>query len=81
MLEEARKARFVAIDVEMSGISGHNHPNHDNSIQDSYTKIKEAAEKYQVLQVGFTFCHYNEERCKLSEHNQNNKIIKANRCQ
>ncbi|KAI1448309.1 CAF1-domain-containing protein [Annulohypoxylon stygium] len=62
MLEEARKARFVAIDVEMSGISGHNHPNHDNSIQDSYTKIKEAAEKYQVLQVGFTFCHYNEER-------------------
>ncbi|KAI1212269.1 CAF1-domain-containing protein [Annulohypoxylon truncatum] len=66
MLHEAQKARFVAIDVEMSGISSaHGHAGHDNSIQDSYTKIKEAAEKYQVLQVGFTFCHYTEDR---SEH-------------
>ncbi|KAI1094654.1 CAF1-domain-containing protein [Rostrohypoxylon terebratum] len=62
MLQEAQKARFVAIDIEMSGISAHNHTSHNNSIQDSYTKIKEAAEKYQVLQVGFTFCHYNENR-------------------
>ncbi|KAI0881876.1 CAF1-domain-containing protein [Annulohypoxylon maeteangense] len=66
MLHEAQKARFVAIDVEMSGISSaHGHASHINSIQDSYTGIKEAAEKYQVLQVGFTFSHYNEDR---SEH-------------
>ncbi|KAI1457125.1 CAF1-domain-containing protein [Annulohypoxylon moriforme] len=65
MLHEAQKARFVAIDVEMSGISSHSHSSHTNSIQDLYTEIKEAAEIYQVLQVGFTFSHYNENK---SEH-------------
>ncbi|KAI2471425.1 CAF1-domain-containing protein [Annulohypoxylon bovei var. microspora] len=65
MLQEAQKARFVAIDVEMSGISSaHGHSSHNNSIQDSYTQIKEAAEEYQVLQVGFTFFHYNENRAE-----------------
>ncbi|KAI0841753.1 CAF1-domain-containing protein [Hypoxylon sp. FL0890] len=67
ILYEAQKARFVAIDIEMSGISydnGRVHP--DISVQDSYTKIKEAAELFQVLQIGFTFIVYDEKRSEYT---------------
>lgn len=67
MLDEAQKARFVAIDIEMSGISSsRGRARHDDSVQDSYTRIKEAVEEYQVLQVGFTFILYDEKKCKSS---------------
>ncbi|KAI2626629.1 CAF1-domain-containing protein [Hypoxylon sp. NC1633] len=59
MLEAAQNARFVAVDVEMSGISSN--PSRDSSkdaIQESYTRIKEASEKFQALQIGFTFFQY-----------------------
>lgn len=57
ILHEAQNARFVAVDVEMSGIALiHGH----NSAQDSYAKIKEAAEQFQVVQLGLTFVRYDE---------------------
>ncbi|KAI1102813.1 CAF1-domain-containing protein [Jackrogersella minutella] len=64
ILHEAQRARFVALDVEMSGISCSNHGrvNQKNPIQDSYSKIKEAASEFQVLQIGFTFFYYEETR-------------------
>lgn len=62
MLQEAETAQFVAIDIEMSGIaSGYGHL---TPIPDAYNKVKEAAEEYQVLQIGFTFIHYIEKTCK-----------------
>ncbi|KAI0104910.1 CAF1-domain-containing protein [Hypoxylon sp. NC0597] len=67
MLDEAQKARFVAIDIEMSGISSsRGRAYHDNSVQDSYTRIKEAVEGYQVLQVGFTFILYDEKKSEYT---------------
>ncbi|KAI0199681.1 CAF1-domain-containing protein [Astrocystis sublimbata] len=54
-------SRWVAIDVEMSGIStgGHLTPP-GSTLQEAYQSVKEAAETYQILQIGFTFCKYNE---------------------
>ncbi|KAI0851792.1 CAF1-domain-containing protein [Daldinia vernicosa] len=63
ILHEAQNARFVAVDVEMSGIALIHGL---NSTQDSYAKIKEAAEQFQVLQVGLTFIRYNEELAKYT---------------
>ncbi|KAI1384634.1 CAF1-domain-containing protein [Hypoxylon trugodes] len=61
MLSEAQKARFVAIDIEMSGIAfTQDRGGVRRSFQDSYTKIKEAAEEFQLLQIGFTFFHCDE---------------------
>ncbi|KAI8958959.1 CAF1-domain-containing protein [Daldinia sp. FL1419] len=57
MLDEAQNARFVAVDLEMSGIP---FIQGLTSIQDSYTKIKEAADGFQVLQLGLTFIRYDE---------------------
>ncbi|KAI8952074.1 CAF1-domain-containing protein [Xylaria longipes] len=53
-------SRWVAIDVEMSGIStgGHFIPP-GSTPQAAYQSVKEAAESYQILQIGFTFCKYN----------------------
>ncbi|KAI1769250.1 CAF1-domain-containing protein [Hypoxylon sp. FL1150] len=56
ILDEMQNAQFVAIDIEMSGIaSGYCHK---TPIPDAYTKIKEASERYQILQIGFTFIRY-----------------------
>lgn len=65
MLHDAQSARFVAIDVEMSGIScAGGRVSSNISVQDSYTRVKKAAEEFQVLQIGFTFFHYEEKKCK-----------------
>ncbi len=56
------RAKFVSIDLEMSGISCHPlNSRHDRSrdsgkptLQQQYEESKEAAEKYQVLQGGIT---------------------------
>ncbi|KAI1144531.1 CAF1-domain-containing protein [Hypoxylon sp. FL0543] len=67
MLHEAEKARFVAIDVEMSGIAWDSvRAQQENAIQVSYTRIKEAAEKFQILQIGFTFVVYDEKEGRCS---------------
>lgn len=63
MLQEAETAQYVAIDIEMSGIaSGYGHL---TPIPEAYAKVKEAAEEYQILQIGVTFIHYIEKKCKL----------------
>ncbi|KAI1631087.1 ribonuclease H-like domain-containing protein [Biscogniauxia mediterranea] len=62
MLNAIRNARFVAIDVEMTGISSPTGPYRRTiSTQDDYTRAKEAAEAHQIVEIGFTCCHYVEE--------------------
>ncbi|KAI1464997.1 CAF1-domain-containing protein [Daldinia caldariorum] len=57
ILYEAQNARYVTFDIEMSGIPIiHGR----NSIQDTYAKIKEAAEQFQMVQLGLTFVRYDE---------------------
>ncbi|KAI1805680.1 CAF1-domain-containing protein [Daldinia bambusicola] len=57
ILDEAQNARYVTFDIEMSGIPIiHGR----NSIQDTYSKIKEAAEQFQIVQLGLTFVRYDE---------------------
>lgn len=61
MLTSISKAHFVAIDLELSGIhtklasvrSG-KLDDGKQTLQGRYRECKEAAEKYQVLQVGIT---------------------------
>ena len=63
ILEDIANADFVAIDLEFSGIPGQQ-PNKPKwgfqgptglpTLQERYTDIKSAAEKYQVLQLGIT---------------------------
>ncbi|KAI1476458.1 CAF1-domain-containing protein [Daldinia eschscholtzii] len=58
ILCEAQNARFVAFDIEMSGIPIiHGR----NSAQDSYAKIKGATEQFRIVQLGLTFVRYDEE--------------------
>ncbi|KAI1500503.1 ribonuclease H-like domain-containing protein [Biscogniauxia marginata] len=67
MLSAIRDARFVAIDVEMTGISLEMGPyQHTISTHDAYVRAKKAAEAYQVAQIGLTCCHYEEESSKYT---------------
>ena len=52
-------SHFVAFDLEFSGIpTRRNWPNGKKpSLQEYYEETKEAAHKYQVLQVGLTVVH------------------------
>ncbi|KAI1116107.1 CAF1-domain-containing protein [Nemania sp. NC0429] len=53
-------SRWVAIDLEMTGISTTGRPIPSNSTpQEAYRLVKEVAEMYQIIQIGFTFCKYN----------------------
>jgi hypothetical protein len=62
ILTHISNAKFIAIDLEMSGIAtrsrfGPNPQGHDNgkpSLQALYEETRAAAELYQVLQIGIT---------------------------
>ena len=57
MLYDLSHAHFVAFDLEISGIQSkpsRSFQGGKQSLQSRYTELKEAAEKYQVLQIGFT---------------------------
>ena len=63
MLRALAKAHFVAVDFELSGIQSKaihkakgsdKHQGGKQTIQQRYEEAKEAAEKYQILQVGLT---------------------------
>lgn len=62
VLQAVADAHFVAIDLELSGIHSKTSyrskavPNSGSrqTLQQRYEEIKEAAEKYQILQIGLT---------------------------
>ncbi|KAI1313681.1 CAF1-domain-containing protein [Xylaria venustula] len=57
------QSRWVAIDVEMSGSLSSGDITLHNTAQARYKQVKEAAETFQILQVGFTFCKFDENTC------------------
>ncbi|KAK7744414.1 hypothetical protein SLS62_010138 [Diatrype stigma] len=62
MLSLAQHARFVAIDLEMSGISVHNAGSNSSitSPQKAYSQAKKAAEVFTIIEIGLTFIQYDE---------------------
>ncbi|KAI9845244.1 MAG: hypothetical protein M1837_004999 [Sclerophora amabilis] len=70
LLESIANAHFIAFDLELSGIASHSSrqsssakgPAGKQSLQQRYSETKQAAEKYQVLQVGFTCVEQDAER-------------------
>ncbi|KAL2819250.1 ribonuclease H-like domain-containing protein [Aspergillus granulosus] len=68
MLDDLASSTFVAIDLEFSGITnatlGRVGP--PQSLQQRYQEVKEGADKYQILQVGLTFCHEDTETAKYT---------------
>jgi hypothetical protein len=50
-------SHFVAVDLEFSGIAGRRKDRKKPTLQEVYEEVKDAAEKYQVLQVGLTVVH------------------------
>lgn len=62
MLSLAQHARFVAIDLEMSGIAVPNAGSDSSatSPQEAYAQAKKAAETFAILEIGLTFIQYDE---------------------
>lgn len=55
ILSAMSKSSFVSLDLEFSGLpSRKGPPSGKQTLQERYTEIKQAAEKYQILQIGFT---------------------------
>ena len=57
ILQEVSESHFIAFDLEFSGVASRRPPGPGRgklSLQEYYEDIKAAAEKYQILQVGFT---------------------------
>jgi len=63
ILESLSQAHFVSIDLELSGVSSKPAAaRNTQTLQARYAELKQAAERYQVLQIGLTFAHYDEDR-------------------
>jgi poly(A)-specific ribonuclease len=56
ILEAISKAHFVAIDFEFSGVVSNIKPNGrvKQTIQERYAEVKQAAERFQIIQIGIT---------------------------
>lgn len=56
IIREIADSHFIAFDLEFSGVAGRRSAQSTGklTIQEYYSDIKEAAEKYQILQVGLT---------------------------
>jgi poly(A)-specific ribonuclease len=50
-------SHFIAFDLEFSGIAGRRKDRKKPTLQEVYEEVKDAAEQYQVLQVGLTLVH------------------------
>jgi poly(A)-specific ribonuclease len=66
ILEALSTAHFVSIDLEMSGVPSRSAgpSKHNQSLQVRYSELKEAAERYQILQIGLTVAQQDSERGK-----------------
>ena len=64
-LQQASKSCFISIDLELSGIPPRSADSSSlKTLQQRYEEAKEAANKYQVLQIGFTIVHEDVDKCK-----------------
>lgn len=53
-MKRISKAHCVVFDLELSGIPERKRRAKQQTLQDRYAEVKEAAEKYHILQFGFT---------------------------
>ena len=77
MLQALSTSHFVALDFEMSGIppSQTFKGQHEDtgktrkmSLQQRYVELKQAAEKFQILQVGITIVQEDKHRSEFHQH-------------
>ncbi|KAI5300676.1 hypothetical protein KEM56_002271, partial [Ascosphaera pollenicola] len=73
ILNDVAESRFVALDLEFSGIAGRENittttttstpPDaaRKRTLQNRYSEVKDAAEKFTVLQLGLTFIKHDTE--------------------
>ena len=55
IIQQVADSHLIAFDLEFSGVAGRRPGKGQKlTLQEYYDDIKEAAEKYQILQVGFT---------------------------
>ncbi|KAI1426022.1 CAF1-domain-containing protein [Xylaria sp. FL1777] len=54
------ESRWVSIDLVATGISPYGPLPPDSTARERYEDAKKGAEMFQILQLGFTFCKYNE---------------------
>ncbi len=65
VLQAISEAAFISLDLEMTGIRTTNRPYDEKpSLQEAYEEAKEAAETFQVLQLGLTCFGYDETSSK-----------------
>lgn len=63
ILKRVSNAHFISFDLELSGIPtwGKRTGQSRATLQERYTELKAAAEKYQILQIGFTIVEEDKE--------------------
>ena len=74
MLRSLTTSHFVSLDFEMSGVPAQAFKaagdatgrGNRQTVQQRYTDLKHAAEKYQILQVGITIVNYDKIRGEYS---------------
>lgn len=54
ILRDISNASFIAVDLELSGIPVNRFRDVKQSLQERYSEVKQAAEKFHILQVGLT---------------------------
>ena len=64
ILKHISEACFVAFDLELSGIPSRGTGKRKPTLQERYAELKEAAERYQILQVGLTVVEEDKESGK-----------------
>jgi poly(A)-specific ribonuclease len=65
ILEAISNSLFVSFDLELSGVSSKSSGTRGkHTVQERYEEVKEAAERYQILQIGLTCVHLDSDRDK-----------------
>ncbi|KAJ9666986.1 hypothetical protein H2201_002819 [Coniosporium apollinis] len=65
ILQHISESHFVAIDVELSGIASKSRISQGRqTLQERYSQVRDAANRYQILQIGLTCVEQDEEQQK-----------------
>jgi len=62
IIQEVADSHFIAFDLEFSGVADRRRDGGKLTLQQLYEDNKEAAEKYQILQVGLTIVKEDEKK-------------------
>jgi poly(A)-specific ribonuclease len=62
ILEAVSQAHFVSIDFELSGVPGRSERKGEQTLESRYEELREAAARYQILQIGLTTAEQDSEK-------------------